>query len=100
MAVSAVAGEVPGLLDTIQDEMFAQATKERDDRTIDVTDIEDVGRGGRRGFVRIPWDAVGVEGEAALAKDALTVRCLQRADGSLPDSDDEPGLVALVGRSY
>jgi prolyl-tRNA synthetase len=100
VAVSAVAGEVPGLLTTIQDEMFAQATKERDDRTIDVTDVEDVGAAAAAGFVRIPWDAVGVEGEAALAKDALTVRCLQRADGSLPDSDDEPGLVALVGRRY
>jgi prolyl-tRNA synthetase len=100
VAVGAVSAEVPGLLDTIQAEMFAEATKDRDDRTVDITDIEDVAAAAAAGFVRIPWDSVGLEGEALLAKDALTVRCLQRADGSLPEADDEPGLVALVARSY
>jgi prolyl-tRNA synthetase len=28
------------------------------------------------------------------------VRCLVRADGGVPDSEDEPDLVALVGRAY
>ena len=28
------------------------------------------------------------------------VRCLVRADGGVPDSEDEPGLVAVVGRAY
>jgi hypothetical protein len=28
------------------------------------------------------------------------VRCLQRADGQVPTSQDEPGLVAIVARSY
>jgi prolyl-tRNA synthetase len=40
------------------------------------------------------------EGEARLARDAVTVRCLQRADGTVPAADDEPDLVAYVGRSY
>ena len=35
-----------------------------------------------------------------LAADALSVRCLQTADGEVPDSDDAPGLVAYVARSY
>ena len=39
-------------------------------------------------------------GEAELAQAGVTVRCLVRADGSLPDTDDEPELVALVGRAY
>jgi prolyl-tRNA synthetase len=52
------------------------------------------------GFVRVPWSAIGEDGEARLAEDALTVRVLQRPDGSLPDADDEPDLVALVARSY
>jgi prolyl-tRNA synthetase len=30
----------------------------------------------------------------------VTVRCLQRSDGTVPDADDEPDLVAIVGRSY
>jgi prolyl-tRNA synthetase len=28
------------------------------------------------------------------------VRCLVRADGGVPDSEDEPDLVAVVGRAY
>jgi prolyl-tRNA synthetase len=80
--------------------MFAQATKDRDDRTVEVTAIEDVAAAAADGFVRIPWDSVGLEGEERLGRDALTVRCLQRADGSLPEADDEPGMVALVARSY
>jgi hypothetical protein len=28
------------------------------------------------------------------------VRCLQAADGGLPTSEDDPGLVAYVARSY
>ncbi|MET0159440.1 MAG: proline--tRNA ligase, partial [Acidimicrobiales bacterium] len=68
--------------------------------TVDVTSIEAVAEAAENGFVRIPWDTVGLEGEARLANDALTVRCLQRSDGSLPEADDEPDLVALVARSY
>ena len=100
VALAAVAAEIPALLDTIQAELLATATKDRDDRTVEVAAIEDVATAAADGFVRIPWDTVGVEGEAALAKDALTIRCLQRADGSLPEADDEPGLSALVARSY
>ncbi|HEY5887542.1 MAG TPA: His/Gly/Thr/Pro-type tRNA ligase C-terminal domain-containing protein, partial [Acidimicrobiales bacterium] len=100
VAVTGVAGEVAGLLATIQADLLAEATKDRDDRTLDVTSIEDVADAAVDGFVRIPWDAVGLEGEARLANDALTVRCLQRADGSLPEADDEPDLIALVARSY
>jgi prolyl-tRNA synthetase len=43
---------------------------------------------------------VGPDGEAKLADAGVTVRCLTRADGSVPDADDEPGLVAYVARSY
>jgi prolyl-tRNA synthetase len=38
--------------------------------------------------------------EAEPARNAVTVRCLQRPDGSLPEADDEDDLVALVARSY
>ena len=44
--------------------------------------------------------AVGEEGEAQLAESAVSVRCLQREDGSVPEHDTEPGLVAYCGRSY
>jgi prolyl-tRNA synthetase len=52
------------------------------------------------GWARIPWDTVGSDGEAELAQGGVSVRCLRRADGSLPEADDEGGLVAVVARSY
>ena len=54
----------------------------------------------RRAGPDLPWDLVRGEGEERLAQEAVTVRCLQRADGTVPDADDEPDLVAFVGRSY
>jgi hypothetical protein len=43
---------------------------------------------------------VGDEGEQRLAQEGVTVRCLQRADGSVPDDATEPNLVAYCGRAY
>ena len=52
------------------------------------------------GFVRLDWGLVGEDGEDRLAEHAVTVRCLQRADGGVPVRDDEPDLVAYVARAY
>ncbi len=52
------------------------------------------------GWARLPWSAVGGAGEAELNAQGVTVRCLVRADGGVPDSEDEPDLVAVVGRAY
>ena len=98
--VATVADEVPTLLDRIQDDLLAQATEFREGRTVDAATVEDAREAAAEGFVRIPWDVLGIEGEAALASSAVTVRCLQRADGSIPEHPDESGLVALVARSY
>jgi len=48
----------------------------------------------------VSWSVVGAEGEATLAESSVTVRCLQRADGSVPLSEDEDGLVAYCARAY
>jgi prolyl-tRNA synthetase len=98
--VADVADEVPMLLERIQDELLASATALRESRTVDTTGIEDAREAAVEGFARVPWDVLGVDGEAALASSAVTVRCLQREDGSIPERADEPGLVALVARSY
>ena len=45
--------------------------------------------------------ALGADGEDQLAQHAVSVRCLQRPDGSLAaQGDPEDRLVAVVGRSY
>ncbi len=98
--VGEVAHRVTNLLEVVQGELLAAATKRRDDATAEVTTIEEAIEAAKVGFARIPWDAIKDGGEQRLAQDAITVRCLQTEDGGLPESEDDPGLVALVARSY
>jgi prolyl-tRNA synthetase len=93
-------GRVVDALEEGQSRMLAEAVARRDERTVEVGSLPEAVEAARTGFARIPWSVVGVEGEATLAQDAVTVRCLQRADGSVPESDDEPDLYAYVARSY
>ena len=78
----------------------AKTLARREARTADVTTIAEAREAAATGFARIPWDVVGPQGELELAGGAVTVRCLQRADGSLPEHDGEAGLIAYVARSY
>ncbi|HJR24997.1 MAG TPA: proline--tRNA ligase [Acidimicrobiales bacterium] len=98
--VGEVEHRVTNLLPLIQDELLARATARRDDRTAEVSTIEDAIEAAKVGFAKVPWDVVKDGGEARLAQDAITVRCLQTADGGLPASEDAPDLVAYVARSY
>jgi prolyl-tRNA synthetase len=100
VSVSEVANLVPVLLAEVQADLLATATKRRDDRTAEVTTIEEAAEAGQVGFAKVPWDLVRGEGEALLARDAISVRCLQTADGGLPTSEDDADLVAFVARSY
>jgi prolyl-tRNA synthetase len=91
---------VEALLEVVQDELLAQATAARDERTVDASDLDEAAEAAQTGICRLPWEVVQGPGEKQLAERAVTVRCLQRADGSLPDSEDEEGLVAFVARAY
>jgi prolyl-tRNA synthetase len=91
---------VPGMLDLIQGDMLREATERRDSRTVDVTNIDDAREAAQVGFARIPWATLGEDGETLLAKDAITVRCLQNPDGSVPESEEADGVVAVVARAY
>jgi prolyl-tRNA synthetase len=86
--------------DVVQAEMLAAATTRRDERTVDCASLDEVVDATQNGFARVAWSEVGIEGEAKLAESAVTVRCLQRADGSVPLADDEPDLVAFCARAY
>jgi prolyl-tRNA synthetase len=99
-AVTDVAATVNRLLDEIQTNLLALATERRDARTAEVTTIDEAREAAQTGFAKIPWATLGEEGEATLARDAVTVRCLQRPDGSVPASEDEDDVVAVVARAY
>jgi prolyl-tRNA synthetase len=98
--LAGVATAVKAALDSAQANLLREATEFRDANTADVTSVEEALEAAATGFARISWATLGEEGEARLAQNAVTVRCLQRADGSCPEGDDEPDLVAIVGRSY
>ena len=89
------------LVEIVHDEMYAEAKRRVADRTAEVTTLGDALEAARTGWARLPWQALGVNGERGLNEQAVSVRCLQRDDGSIPDSsDDDVGLFAVVGRSY
>jgi prolyl-tRNA synthetase len=98
--LAGAAAHVKALLDDIQRELFASALARREAHTAEVTTIEDAIAAAATGFARIPYARLGADGEDRLAAERVTVRCLQRADGSVPDGDDEPGVVAYVARAY
>ena len=87
-------------LEAQQAALLDEAVALRDSRTVTVTTLDAARDAAQAGWARVPWSVVGAEGEAELAQSGVSVRCLQRADGSLPDTDDEPDLVAYVARSY
>ena len=87
-------------VDIVQAELLATATTQRDERTVDCSTLDEIVDASQDGFARAPWSLVDGEGEGRLAESAVTVRCLQRPDGSVPASDDEPDLVAYCARAY
>lgn len=100
MSLDEAVSRIPSMLDDAQAALLAEATELRDRRTVEVSTVPDALEAAGTGFARIPWAALANGGVAALAEQAVTVRCLQSADGEVPDSEGEPGVTALVARAY
>jgi prolyl-tRNA synthetase len=83
-----------------QGALLAQARQRRDARITPVGSLADAREAAADGWAKIPWELVKGAGEAELAASAITVRCLQRADGGVPNSEDEADTLAFVARSY
>jgi prolyl-tRNA synthetase len=99
-ALDHVVAEVSGLTTRIQAELLAAATDRRDASITDCTTVAQAREVAQTGVARLPWALVGVSGEAHLAAGGITVRCLQRPDGSLPETDHDPDALAYVARAY
>ena len=91
---------MPTLLRDAQRETLAEATKARDARITPVRSMAEVPEAVSEGWATLDWNLLGPSGELELASAGITVRCLQRADGSMPESDTEPGLTAILARAY
>jgi prolyl-tRNA synthetase len=100
VTLAAAVDEVVAALESAQAGLFAEALARRESRTADVGTVAEAAEAAQTGFARISVRDLGAEGETELAKDGVTVRCLQRPDGTVPLADVEPDLVAWVARSY
>jgi prolyl-tRNA synthetase len=98
--LSELTAEVSRLLAEEQRAMLSAARDERDARIALVSTVDDAAAAGLEAWAKLPWAVLGENGEATLAESGVTVRCLQRPDGSVPESETEDDLVAYVARSY
>ena len=87
-------------LDEDHEALYAAALAHRDAHTTTVATIEEAAEAAATGWALIPWSTLGTDGEATLAESAVTVRCLTLPDGSVPQGEDEPDVLAVVGRAY
>jgi len=98
--VDGVPGRVQALMAESQRALWDDAVTFRDARIVDVATIDEAVEACADGWGRIAWSEVGEAGEDRLAQSGVSVRCLQREDGSLPGTDEEPGLLAYLARAY
>jgi len=99
-----VVGLMPGLLEEVQAALLAGAADRRRQGTVTVATLDEAIAAARDGFAVLPAAELAGDGETRLNQAGVSVRCLQRADGSLPapDSagDGDGDLVAVVARAY
>jgi prolyl-tRNA synthetase len=100
MPVGDAAAAVATALEVDQQALYDEALALRESRTVEVATVDEALEAATTGWARLPWSAVGVEGETRANAEGVTVRCLVRADGSVPDSEDEPDLTAYLARAY
>lgn len=98
--LAAAVSTVQSLLDEIQSSLLAEAHTRLESNTVNATSLEEAIAAAQSGFARLPFNLLDESAENELARHAITVRCIQRADGSVPLSEDEPDLFGIVARSY
>jgi len=91
---------VQAVLEADQKALLDEASRRTEERTADVKTLAAAIEASADGFARVPWSKVGPDGEAKANEVGVSVRCLTRADGGVPDGEDEKGLVAYLARSY
>ncbi len=92
-------GAVTAALDETAERLFAEARAFRDTRISEVATLGEAIEVAADGFAVVPLATLGEAGEDALAESGVSVRCLQRPDGSLAEEAEEE-LVAVVGKAY
>jgi prolyl-tRNA synthetase len=100
VSIDALDALLPRILEEDQAALLAESRARREARTVDVATIGEAAEAAASGWARIPWADLGPEGEAKLAEQSVSVRCLVAEDGSVPTEDDATGTLAIVARAY
>jgi len=95
-----LAEQISRMLVDDQQELLAEATALRDERTRSARSIDEARELAADGLARLPWRVCGSDGEHRLAQAGVSVRCLVREDGKPVDDPDADGVDALVARAY
>ena len=95
-----LAGLIQEMLQDDQQELLAEATALRDAKTKPAQSVQAAHDIASEGFARIPWRALGPDGEDRLAQDGISVRCLIHDDGKPVDDPDDDKVEALLARAY
>ncbi|WP_245861259.1 proline--tRNA ligase [Microbacterium aurantiacum] len=99
--LDAISTTVVALLESMHTEMIEAARQRLTDRTVEAASVAEALDAAKTGFARIPWEQLGEEGEDALNREAVSVRCLQTREGTVPsDGALDSEIMAIVGRSY
>ncbi|WP_329002944.1 proline--tRNA ligase [Kribbella sp. NBC_00709] len=98
--LSDLTSTVVDAMEADQAHLLAEASARHAARSTAVSTVEEAVDAARAGWASLPYGAIGEEGEDRLAESGMTVRCLQRPDGTLPLDESEPDLIAYVARSY
>ena len=99
VAIDVAVATISGLMEEVQTGLHDEALAFRDANTADASTLAEVLEAAKTGFARVPWSVVA-DAEAELGAEAVTVRCIQRADGSVPETEEEDDLIAYCARSY
>ncbi|BCB87598.1 proline--tRNA ligase [Phytohabitans suffuscus] len=100
VAVPDVVKAVLAALEADQQALYDAALEMRLSRTVEVGSLAEAIEASATGWARVPWSEVGPAGEKEANGQGVTVRCLVRVDGTVPDSEDEPELQAILARAY
>jgi prolyl-tRNA synthetase len=100
VSVGEVAAHVAGSLDAAQSGLLAEARALMQDHLPEVANIDEAIEAAKSGFARIGATLLQAGGEESLAREGVTVRCLVSPDLGLPNGQDDPEAVAVVGRAY
>jgi prolyl-tRNA synthetase len=91
LPLDGLAAAIPGILEAEQAELLRQATELRDRLTGSAKTIPEAIERASAGAARVPWAALGTDGERRLLEQGISVRCLI-------GDPDEPE--AIVARAY